>query len=650
MSDSQETFRFGEFDLDVAAYELRRGGRPIRLEPQPMDLLILLVERRGLLVSRSEIIDRLWGKDVFVDVETGVHTAVRKIRQALRDSVEEPAFVETISGKGYRFIAAVEVVPRALRPIPPPVDAEPGPQAGGLATPPPDPSDPVPAPGVAELPPPAPARQPRILALGALVIATIAALAVWSTLGRGERPSRVSLAVLPFENLGNDPERDYVAAGLTEETGASLAQVDPEHLSVKGRTLRHQGKTKGLAEIGRELGVDFLVASSIRAEGGRLRVTATLIRTRDQEQVWSESYEREPASLLGFQQELSAAIAQQVRLRVLPDPLGRFGGRQTQNPDAYDAYLRGRYLEKRRTPETNARAIKEYERALALDPNYALAWARLATTYVASTLNADARPLDMGPRSRKAAENAVRANPNLSEAQLGVGYVHWNMDWDWASAEASLRRAVDLDPSNAVAHIARGHLLSQMGRRAEAEVLMRRARELEPLEPLGAALSSQVAFQAREYSAAIEHARRAIRLEADFWIGPMQLAQAYVPLGQSDLALEALADAARLSGGNSKALSLRGYVLAKMGRVEEAREVLRTLEALSRERYVPPYAMAIVHAGLGERDGAFEWLDKAYGERDVHLMYLTADPKWDPYRTDPRFDALLARCGFTSRR
>jgi tetratricopeptide (TPR) repeat protein len=283
----------------------------------------------------------------------------------------------------------------------------------------------------------------------------------------------------------------------------------------------------------------------------------------------------------------------------------------------------------------NARAIQEYERALALDPDYALAWARLAFTYVASTLNADARPLDVGPRARQAAANAVRASPNLSEAQLSVGSVHWHLDRDWTAAEAALRRAVELDPSSAIAHVMRGHILSQMGRGPEAEGLMRRARELEPLEPLGAALSAQVAFQARQYSAAIDHARRAIRLEADFWIGPMQLAQAY---------------AARLSGGNSKALSLRGYVLAKMGRVSEAQEVLRTLETLSQQRYVPPFATALVYAGLGQRDAVFDWLDKAYAEQDVHLMYLTVDPKWDPYRRDPRFAALLARCGFASRR
>jgi TolB-like protein/Flp pilus assembly protein TadD len=483
-----------------------------------------------------------------------------------------------------------------------------------------------------------------------LAAATIAALAVWSMLGRGDRAARVSLAVLPFENLGNDPERDYLAAGLTEETGASLAQVDPDHLSVKGRSLRHQGIRRDLSEVGRELGVDYVVASSIRAEGGRLRVTATLVRVRDQEQVWSASYEREPTSLLGFQQELSTAIAQQVRLRVLPDPLGRFGGRQTQNPDAYDAYLRGRYLEKRRTPETNARAVQEYKRALALDPNYALAWARLAFTYAASALNADARPLVVGPLAREAAAHAARANANLSESQLSVGYVHWHLDWDWAAAEAALRRAVELDPSNASAYVVRGHALSQMHRGSEAELLMRRARELEPLEPLGIALSSQVAFQARDYAAAVEHARRAIRLDASFWIGPMQLAQAYVQLGKSELALEALAEAARLSGGNSKALSLRGYALAKMGRVSEAREVLRTLETLSKERYLPPFSIALVHGGLGEREAVFEWLEKAYAERDVHMMYLTEDPKWDPWRRDPRFEALLARCGFPSRR
>lgn len=655
--DSHEILRFREFELDVAAYELRRRGRSIRLERQPMDLLILLVERRGLLVSRGEIVDQLWGKDVFVDVETGVHTAIRKIRQALRDSADAPLFIETVTGKGYRFIAAVEAVPGGRAQSPPlepprspalaPANAETPARLGQ-----PEPTHTTGAPSEAtNASTPLPTRSKRALLLtSAVAVVAVVAVLTWTRLGGGASPSRVSLAVLPFENLGSDPEREYLAAGLTEETGSSLAQIDPERLIVKGRTLRYRGTRKTVAEIGRELSVDYLVESSVRAEGGRLRVTAKLIRVRDQEHVWSQSYEREPTSLLGLEQELSAAIAEQIRLRVLPDPSGRLGRRQTQNAEAYDAYLRGRYFERRRTPETNASAIHQYERAIALDPTYALAWSQLSLTYTASTQNSDARPLDVTPRARDAALHAIRANPHLSEAQLAVGYVNWLMDWDWRAAEAAFRRAIDLDPSNAAAHRTLGHALSQMHRDGEADAEMRRTRELEPLEPLSYALSSQVAFQAREYSAALEQGRRAVLLDSDFWIGSMALGQAYVQLGTNDLALEALTDATRLSGGNSKTISLRGYVLGTMGRTNEAREVLRRLEALSRERYVPPYAMALVHAGLDEREAALEWLDKAYDERDVHLIFLPVDPKWDPYRTDTRFGALLARCGFTSRR
>ena len=387
--------------------------------------------------------------------------------------------------------------------------------------------------------------------------------------------------------------------------------------------------------------------STIRAEGGRLRVTATLIRVRDQEHVWSRSYEREPTSFLGLQQELSAAIADQIRVRLSPDDGRGPGRRQTQNADAFDAYLRGRYLESRRTPATNARAVQEYQRAIALVPGYALAWSSLGFTYAAAVVNSDARPLDMAPLARDAAARAVAANASLAESQVTVGYVNWLLDWDWTAADAAFRRAIRLDPGSAVAYRSLGHALSQSGRHDEAESAMRRTRELEPLEPMSYALSAQIAFQARDYPAAVDHARRAVLTDSEFWIGYVQLGQAYERTGHIDLALEALTDAARFSGGNSKAISLRGYILGKSGRTSEAREALRILEADAGERYVPPYAMALVHAGLGEREAVFEWLDKAYAARDVHLIYLPVDPKWDPYRADPRFTALLARCGFT---
>jgi TolB-like protein/DNA-binding winged helix-turn-helix (wHTH) protein/Flp pilus assembly protein TadD len=623
MSNSRSTFRFGDFELDVAAYELRRNGRSIRLERQPMDVLIMLVERRGLLVSRADIIDRLWGKDVFVDVDTGIHTAIRKIRQALRDSRESPVFVETVSGKGYRFIAEVEVVS--------PTDM---------------PHDDAAAHTSAS--PPAASRARLLLGLS---VAIIAVFISWTWLRPDPPLSQVTLAVLPFENFSGDPDREYLADGLAEETIASVGRVDPERVGVIGRTsiMVYKRTTKSLAEIGRELGVDYLLESSLRAEGGMLRVTSKLIRARDQMQVWSGVYDREPGSMLELQRELSTAIAEQVRFRLSPDRLRGLALRQTQNAEAYDAYLRGRYFENRRTPESNVRALQQYERAIALDPDYALAWSGLAFTYAASAINGDARPLEVWPRAREAALRAVRANPNLAEAQFVVGYVNWAFDWDWKAAETGFRRAISLDNSTAFAHLLLGHALSQTGRHSEAELEMRRSREIDPLAAMIHALSSQVAFQAREYSAAVEHARRAILVDSEFWIGYMQLGQAYEQTGMTELALEALSDATRLSGGNSKPISLKGYLLAKTGRSSEAREVLRSLEALSRRQYVPPYAMALVYAGLGERTAVFQWLDKAYAARDVHLIFLPVDPKWDAYRGDARFEDLLAHCGFTQR-
>jgi TolB-like protein/DNA-binding winged helix-turn-helix (wHTH) protein/Flp pilus assembly protein TadD len=629
---ARETLRFHDFELNVAAYELRRNGRSVRLERLPMDLLVMLVERRGELVTRADIVDRLWGKDVFVDVDTGVHTAVRKIRQALRDSAEAPAFIETVAGKGYRFVAPVEMV------------------AGGAAAPAPAPPDSVEATPVTKAP--VSSRRTAALIAGAVVFGLIAAFAAWRWTRADAPPSRVTLAVLPFENLGGDPERGYLAEGLTEETIASLGQMNPERVGVIGRQsmMVYRGNVaKSLAVIGRELRADYLLESSLRAEGGRFRITTKLIRARDQVQVWSESYDREPTSMLSLQRELSTAIAEQIRLRLSPERLDALARRQTRNADAYDLYLRGRNFVNQRTPATTLKAIEYFGRATALDPTYALAWAGLAEAYGASPMNGDAPPLEVWPRARQAAAHALRSDPNRAEAQFAMGYVNWMLDWDWTAAESAFRRATALDANHALAHMMLGHLLSQTGRHDLARASIRRARELDPLNPMSYALSSQVEFQARHYPAALDHARQAIALDPEFWIGHMMQGQALDRMNLAEPAIEALVQAGRFSGQNSKTVSFRGFVLAQAGRGDEAREVLKTLQAVARERYVPPYALALVHAGLGERDEVFEWLDRAYAARDVHLIFLPVDAKWDEYRRDSRFVALLSRCGFAPR-
>ena len=427
-----------------------------------MDLLILLVQRPRQLVTRGEIAERLWGPDVFVDIETGVNTAISKVRQALRDTADRPEYVETVAGRGYRFIAPIDIQPAPVQSV------------NRSATPP--------AP-VAITQKPSRRWRAAAAAVISLVAAGLVFGAVWRARDGGSATHvRTTIAVLPFVNGAHDPEQDYLALGLTEETIASLAQIDPGRVIVKGRTARYKGTTKTVSEIGQELGVEYLVDGSVRAEGGRLRVTTTLIRVGDQEHIWSQAYEREITSALALQQDVSAAIAGQIRARLSPDAAGVAVNRQTAVPEAYDAYLRGRFLQSRRTPEANRQAVEAYRRAIALDPNYALAWSSLAFTYAASILNADARPVDVGPPARDAAEQALRANPELADSQFVAGYVNWVLDWDWPAAERRLRQAIVLEPGSVGAYRGLGHILSQAGRAPEAGDAMTRARELDPLD------------------------------------------------------------------------------------------------------------------------------------------------------------------------
>jgi TolB-like protein/Tfp pilus assembly protein PilF len=573
---SPTKFRFADFEFDVKACDLRQNGHSVKLERRPMDLLQILLERHGELVSRDEIVARLWGAKVFVDADLGINTAIRKIRQILKDDPQTPRFVETVSGRGYRFVSEVTV----------------------------------------------------------------------ESLPAVKSIERLTLAVLPFEDLGNAPDREYVADGLTEEAIAAVGHIDPDRLGVISRTSinRYKKTTKTVSEIGAELDAAYLLESTVRAEGERLRITCRLVTVKDQSQMWSASFESEPRSILALQRELSSVIAQQIQLRLLPERLSSLAYRQTENADAYDLYLRGRYYWNQLTPVTTKRAVDFYRRATSLDPSYALAWSGLADAYSASPINGDAPSPQALTLAHEAVTQALRCGEKLSEAHVSRGFINLFLTWEWTAAEESFRSAIELDGNNPLAHRMLGVVLSHMGHHKEAMVSMRRARELDPLYVMLHALSTLVAFHAGDLETALEFGKQAIVVDPDFWIGYYMVGQVYEQLGKYELALEASKQAGKLGHGNSKTFSLRGYILAKMGKANEARAVLETLQSISKERYVPPYAMALIHAGLNEPEKTFDWLDRALEVRDVHLIFLPVDPKWDALREDPRFKKLMKRC------
>jgi DNA-binding winged helix-turn-helix (wHTH) protein/TolB-like protein/tetratricopeptide (TPR) repeat protein len=610
----QSDFRLGDWVVQSAQCRLSKDGRTVQVRARVMDLLLYLANHPGEVVSKERLLNEVWGS---LDVsESALTRTVTELRQALGDSADAPRLLETIPKRGYRLIGSIE-----------PISA----------------TTPEPA--------RAPAGRSRA-ALRAAVVATAAvlllAVASWAWLRGDLHGASVRLAVLPFDHLGDRGDRDYLADGLAEDTTVSLGMIDPDRLIVIGRTstLRYRNTTKSLEEIGKELSVDYLVESAVRTDGDRLRLTSKLVRATDQVVVWSQSYEREMADILGLHLALSTAIAEQIRFRIPNETRASIERRQTRNAGAYDLYMRGRTLWLQRKPVTNQRALEYYKGAIALDPAYALAWSGIADAYAASPVNADADPLLMGPPARDAATEAVRSEPGLAETQVSQALVEFWLDGNWAAAERTLRRAIAANSSYPFAHMVLGNVFSHSGRHREAMEELRRAQELDPLDPMMYAISSQHALHAGDYSRAVGYARQALAVDPEFWVAHMQLGQAQERLGDYDLALQALGRAEQLSGGNSKPVSTKGYVLAKSGRADDARVVLDDLITRSRTRYVPMYAIALVQAGLGDREALFKSLDAAYAASDVHLIFLPVDPKWEPYRSDPRFSAVLERCAF----
>jgi TolB-like protein/Tfp pilus assembly protein PilF len=457
------------------------------------------------------------------------------------------------------------------------------------------------------------------------------------------------VAVLPFENLSGDASQEYFSDGLTEQTITDLSSIASDRMGVIARTsaMTYKRTRKNIAEICRELDVQYALEGSVRRDGSRVRISVQLIRAHDQTHLWAQNFDRELIDVLTVQEELGRAIAEQVRVKLSPRKREQAAGAAPLNFDAYDAYLRGRYYLNRLTPPNTQRAIEFFTRATEIDPRCAVAYGALAESYVVLPITGDAPSGEAIAKAKRAARQALAIDPNLAEAHTAIGFAQFWHDWDWAASEESYRRAIALNANYSWARDRYAHLLSNTGRHEEAMVQNEIAHKLDPFSLIINTMCGQFRYQAGQFSAAIAPLAKCIALDPpDFWVAHLNLSKVHAAMGNFP---EALAEAhkaeAFCDGGSTEPLSLIGHALAALGRRAEAEMVLETMFTRAAERYVPPYNVALVYLGLKEYETALEWLERAWRERDVHMVFLKVEPKWDPVRNHPRFLAVLERCG-----
>ncbi|HEY3972859.1 MAG TPA: winged helix-turn-helix domain-containing protein [Candidatus Sulfotelmatobacter sp.] len=633
----QTSVRLGEdFELDFGAYKLRRSGRALKLERLPMEVLLLLVEQPGELVTREQIVERIWGKNVFLDTDNSINGAIRKIRQALRDDPEQPQFIQTVTGKGYRFIALVSshdqvnpqasVTPEAL---PPPVEVKRFAIRGWQAA--------------------------ISLSLTLIVVLVAAAAAYRLWLRPSAQPSsshgKLMLAVLPFENLTGDPAQEYVSDGLTEEMITELGRLNHEHLGVIARTsvMFYKQNPKPLDQIGRDLGVQYVLEGSVRRDPSRVRVTAQLIQVKDQTHLWARNYDRPAGDVLALQQEITQEIADEVEL-ALGEPRAPNAGvhniaASTTSSEAYDLYLKGRYFWNRRTPQGFQQAADYFQQAIAKDPNYARAYAGIADTFaLMSTWNAVPQNEFM-PRARTAALKALALDETLAEAHASLALIAENYDYDWQTAEKEFRRAIQLDPDYATAHQWYAEYLSWQGRVNEALAESERARQLDPLSLIIATDHGAIFYCARQYDRAIAQFRAVLDMDPNFSRAHGGLIDAYEQAGR---AAEAEGEVDRFAPNDSPWYwAQRVNLYGRSGRTADARRGLAKLEHLVRRQpQLATPTLLLAYVGTGQNDLAIGLLQKAYAEHSNVVTTLKVDPNYDGLRTDPRFQELLRRLAF----
>jgi TolB-like protein/DNA-binding winged helix-turn-helix (wHTH) protein/Flp pilus assembly protein TadD len=635
-------YRFGLFEVDGRLGELRKQGRVVKLRGRPFDILLLLLRRAGDLISREELRQQLWPADTFVDFDHGLNSAMNRLREALGDSAENPRFIETLPKRGYRFIAPIELIERddaRLRPRAPSDAARSLEQeaVGGRSS-----VEPLPSPAVISRP----SRAVLAAAVGLLGAAIVVA-AFYLRIGGGGpvRSTKMTLAVLPFENLSAEPDQDFFTDGFTEEMIAELGKLDPEHLGVIARTTTrlYKNARKDIGQIHRELGVDYVLEGSIRRAANRIRITSQLVQASDMTHLWAESYDRDVSDVLTIQSEVAMKIAHSLTLALhRPDAEAAKG---TTSSTAHDLYLRGRAFREQATEESTRKAIEYFQKSIDADPRYARAYAGLADAYWllgAPGWEVD-QPMGLLQRAQSNAERALAIDPQLAEAHAVLAMVRLSYRWDRVGSEQEIREAIRLNPSSALAHQYYSTMLTTMGKFEQAIAEARRALELDPLSaPPSTTLGIRYWYAGRMAEATIQFTKT-LDAHPEFAVAHWGLAKTHLANETNDRAIDELQRALELSGNSTYMRAQLAFGLAKAGNRERAMSIQRELENESRERYQPPYHQALIALGLGDYAAMMRALERVFADRSGWMVFLPVEPEFANVRETPEFQRLLAR-------
>jgi len=652
---SAKVIRFGVFEIDLRAAELRKQGRKIKLQEQPFQILVLLLDYRGGVVGRDELRHRLWPADTFVDFDHSLNTAVMRLREALGDSPENPRFIETIPKRGYRFIAPFEevVVPAAETRGRDPIEA-PGVEGTPVALSK-GPNDSIPAPQIAS-PQKRSTNTRRIIKLTAVVVAS-AALILGLTgyyihevnASRPKSRPITSLVVLPLENVSGDKDQDYFADGMTDELISHLAKISSLRVISRTTAMAYRDSRKPLSEIARELNVDGVVEGTILRSGNRVRITAELIQVSTDHHLWAESYESPVGDILTLQGQVTSAIVNEISVKLTPEDQKRLTSTpRPVSPEAYEDYLKGRYYWNKRSDEGLSRAVGYFEAATQKDPTYALGYAGIADCYslIGSTIVGTMPSAEAGPKAKAAALKALEIDSSLGEAETSLASVRFNHDWDWSAAASGFQRAIKLNPSYATAYQRYSLYLMAMGRPKESVEQINLARQLDPLSLSISFSFGWRLYMAHQYDQAAEQLRNTLEMDPNFALAHLVLGKTFEQKGDYQQAIDQLQKATSVSPNVPLMLAGLGYALAVAKRTSEARAILNQLLEESKKQYVAPFYVGLVYTGLGEKEKAMDWLEKAYDDRSNGLVFLKVDPEVDTLRSNPRFKELLRKMHF----